>query len=412
MEEEEFDGNDRIVRISLSGEDETFNVHRRLVSKASPMIAKEIQKVLGEPAEDSDDDEAELPVIEIELLQSASTLRHFVRWLYTGSLCKIKGGPAEQIELLVQVRWLACYYDCVDFEDVVMDAFIQVFTGPDKIETSIFWAWDTYFRDSPYGMRLAADFLVHADPSKLVYEKDVQGNLAGAFGLETSRKVMGGLLEKSFTSRIIRVKCRDSLIVYNIHTHLLCQNCDQLPELFHSASGSPKSSTRDSLSLDAPRQGFEMFAKWMYTGAIQWQDRPDSTTGEVVILCKAYETGIVLGAAAEYQDKLMDEIVARLTDQERYGTCVIDNLFQAMFRAFTEGSPGRQFLFDRLTQGKFISESPADVVIFGTGDVDFCVQLAKELVYWKGEGTREQTWKDQCEYHVHRERGVGCYQGE
>ena len=74
---------------------------------------------------------------------------------------------------------------------------------------------------------------------------------------------------------------------------------------------------------------------------------------EANILCEAYETGIALRVDSKFQDLVMDELVVCLTDDshdsdERNLSWSLPQLI----KTFGTGSPGRQFMFDRILEGE------------------------------------------------------------
>lgn len=177
---------------------ECFNIHRTLACNASPFLAQKIREIVENPKTTA---ARTVGLITVHLEERWPIFRHFARWLYTGTLCEPDPPIEEQIKELCATHALACRFQCLAFEDSVMDGLIDILRGPLEIDVSAFEQWSESFSPGARGVQLAIDFLVHASPTKLVCDDGYFVEwLNDAFDEDALLKIVAGMLEKRSTT--------------------------------------------------------------------------------------------------------------------------------------------------------------------------------------------------------------------
>ena len=180
------------------------------------------------------------------------------------------------------------------------------------------------------------------------------------------------------------------------------------------------------IKVDAPVEGFEVLARWLYTGQIEDADE-DIESGEteqdhVVKLCKAYKAGTRLSIGSAFLDALMDKIIDIMTDEDGDDDILnekfqVDQILPDMLAAFPAGSPTRKFAVDWLVHMELNVDDEAmsdeDALRYVREDEDFCQMLGAEFLAQKVGNSEEPGWKfESCPYHVHHLHGQNCYRAD
>lgn len=169
--------------------------------------------------------------------------------------------------------------------------------------------------------------------------------------------------------------------------------------------------------IEAPSNGFEIFADWMSSGKIKYTTDKLSTSviSEIRLLCEAYHTGHILDAPMRLLDNVMDCIIDSVTCQTDRGYEDLKDIITTLLRAFIGEPTGRTFIVDWLVEGNFTRCTPPDdmareFIKVIHRDTGLWSKVSQGIICNKFLSSVDCPWDtDRCRYHQHG-HSAHCYQ--
>ncbi|KAK5134970.1 hypothetical protein LTR08_005922 [Meristemomyces frigidus] len=200
-------------------------------------------------------------------------------------------------------------------------------------------------------------------------------------------------LQFDLTSRIVRIKCGQSDIIYHVHSDLLRQTSKELADGMDALF---EDKMDNLLSFDVPCQGFGAFVKWLYGCEVEWRTRKTSWEQDFGLLQAAYAAGSALGVDLQFQHKVLDELMITFGEFDSgEGWYSNEELLLALVETFGREPRGRQILMDSLF-GAYDLLRPET---YGEESRDFCLAMANEFISQIPAGDKdneERPSKRQC----------------